>query len=49
MKNKFFNLIKMSSYSPTEGYKEWFEIIPCIDNKEIYFNLKKIEEQENDK
>ena len=49
MKNKFFNVIKMTSYSPIEGYKEWFEIIPWIDDKEIYINLTEMEKQENDK
>lgn len=48
MKNKIFNVIKMTSYSPTEGHKEWIEIIPWTDDRKMYINLKKIEEQEND-
>jgi hypothetical protein len=36
-------------HSPTEGHKEWIEIIPWTDDRKMYINLKKIEEQENDK
>lgn len=33
----------------TDKDKEWIEIIPWTDDRKMYINLKKIEEQENDK
>lgn len=48
MKNKFFSVVKMVMHSPTEGHKEWIEIIPWTEDRKMYINLKKIEEQEND-
>ena len=49
MKNKFFSVVKMVMHSSKEGHKEWIEIIPWTDDRKMYINLKKIEEQENDK
>lgn len=35
-----FIVIKMSSWSPKEGYKEWFELQPQYNNNSIYINME---------
>lgn len=39
MKVKEFKLVKMSSYSPEEGYREWYEYQPQYNNNIVYVNL----------
>ena len=35
MKVKEFKLVKMSSYSPEEGYREWYEFQPQYNDNII--------------
>lgn len=40
MKIKEFKLIEMSSYSPEEGYRKWYEFQPQDNDNTIYINLE---------
>ena len=42
MKVKEFKLVKMSSYSPEEGYREWYEFQPQYNDNIIQINLENL-------
>ena len=42
MEIKEFKLVEMSSYSPDQGYRKWYEFQPQYDNKTVYINLGEI-------
>ena len=42
MKIKEFQLVEMSSYSPEEGYRKWYEFQPQYSNEIVYINLENI-------
>lgn len=47
MEIKEFKLVEMSSYSPDQGYKKWYEFQPQYsDNEIIYINLENINKNE---
>ena len=47
MKVKEFKLVKMSSYSPEEGYREWYEFQPQYNNDNVvYINLENLNKNE---
>lgn len=39
MEIKEFKLVEMSSYSPDQGYRKWYEFQPQYNNKIAYINL----------
>lgn len=39
MKVKEFKLVEMSSYSPDQSYRKWYEFQPQYDDKIININL----------
>ena len=41
---KFFITVKLSSYDPNNGYREWYELQPQYDNENIYINMEHINE-----
>ena len=47
MEVTYFIVVKASSYDPQNGFREWFEIQPQYDNKEICINMEKINEDPN--
>ena len=48
MEIKNFKICKMSTYTPEEGIKEWYELQPQYDNKIILINLNKTNGDQND-
>lgn len=46
MKIKEFQLVEMSSYSPEEGYRKWYEFQPQYSNETVYINLENINKDE---
>ena len=45
---KEFKLVEMSSYSPEQGYKKWYEFQPQYNNNVIYINLENIKQENNE-
>ena len=39
-----FIVVKMSSYDPQNGFKEWYELQPQYDNNTITINMENINE-----
>ena len=39
-----FIAVKMLSYDPQNGFKEWYELQPQYNNENIYINMEKIDE-----
>ena len=46
MKIKEFKLVKMNSYSPDEGYREWYEFQPQYNDNIIQINLENLNKNE---
>ncbi len=46
MKVKEFKLVEMSSYSPEEGYRKWYEFQPQYNNNIIQINLENVNKDE---
>jgi len=46
MEIKKFQLVEMSSYSPKEGYRKWYEFQPQYSDEIIYINLENISNNE---
>lgn len=44
MKIVKYIVVKMSSYSPENGYKEWYELQPQYDTDSIFINMENINE-----
>ena len=42
MEIKEFTLVEMSSYSPDQGYRKWYEFQPQYSNETVYINLGEI-------
>jgi hypothetical protein len=42
-----FILIKLSSYDPNKGFKEWYEIQKQYDEENYYINLENIIDASN--
>lgn len=39
MEVKEFKLVEMSSYSPDQGYRKWYEFQPQYSDEIVYINL----------
>ena len=39
-----FIVVKLSSYDPDNGYREWYELQPQYDDKNIYINMENTNE-----
>ena len=39
MEIKKFELVEMSSYSPEQGYRKWYEFQPQYSDEIVYINL----------
>ena len=46
MEIKKFKLVIMSSYSPNQGYRKWYEFQPQYSNETVYINLENINKDE---
>ena len=46
MEIKEFKLVEMSSYSPDQGYRKWYEFQPQYSNETVYINLENINKDE---
>jgi len=44
MKLVKYIVVKLSSYDPDNGYREWYELQPQYDNENIYINMENINE-----
>ena len=44
MKLVKYIVVKLSSYDPDKGYREWYELHPQYDNENIYINMENINE-----
>jgi len=42
MEIKKFQLVEMSSYSPKEGYRKWYEFQPQYSDEIVYINLENV-------
>ena len=47
MKIKEFKLVIMSSYSPKQGYRKWYELQPQYNNNIIQINLENLNKNES--
>ena len=47
MEIKEFKLVEMSSYSPEQGYKKWYEFQPQYSDEIVYINLGEINKNVN--
>lgn len=47
MEIKEFKLVEMSSYSPEQGYKKWYEFQPQYNNNIIQINLENLNKNES--
>ena len=36
-------VVKLSSYDPDNGYREWYELQPQYDNEDIYIDMENID------
>ena len=46
MEIKKFELVEMSSYSPEQGYRKWYEFQPQYNDNIICINLENINKNE---
>lgn len=44
MKSIKYIIVKLSSYDPNNGYREWYELQLQYDNENIYINMENINE-----
>ena len=44
MKSAKYIVVKLSSYDPDNGYREWYELQPQYDDENIYINMEYINE-----
>ena len=45
MENIHYVAVKVSSYDPENGFKEWYEMQPQLDENQICINLESLNEQ----
>ena len=44
MKNIHYIVVKVSSYDPENGFREWYELQQQLGTDDIYINLENINE-----
>lgn len=46
MENVHYVAVKVSSYDPENGFKEWYELQAQPNENEIFINLESLNEQD---
>lgn len=46
MENVHYVVVKVSSYDPENGFKEWYELQAQPNENEIFINLESLNEQD---